>query len=219
MNRTLRALVAKDIRLHGRALALVVAGTLLLLAAATRLGPTRTSAATAGFVFNINFFGALLLSEWLVARERSTRSFAWLRSLPADDRTLAFSKFILAAAFGAGLWTLSSALFARGLWRPPSDALVLLLGLLTFGAVCVATRWRINWRFAHVVPIAIMALPVLLFAAFAREDTAGRAVLVTVWNAPYGPPLAAAGLVLLYALTVWSTVRWLERADTYELVD
>lgn len=219
MNRTLRFLVAKDLRLHGRALALVVAGTLLLLAAATRLGPTRTNAATAGFVFNINFFGALLLSEWLVVRERSSRSFTWLRSLPVSDRTLGFSKFILAAAFGAVLWTLSSALFARGFWHPPGDALVLLLGLLTFGAFCIAVRWRVNWRFAHVVPIAVFALPVLLFIAFAREDTEGRAVLVAVWNAPYGPPLAAAGLVLLYGLTVWSTVRWLERADTYEMVD
>lgn len=219
MNRTLRVLVAKDIRLHGRALALVVVGTLLLLTAATRLGPTRTDAATAGFVFNVNFFGALLLSEWLVVRERSGRSFTWLRSLPVSDRTLGFSKFILAAAFGAGLWSLSSALFARGFWHPPGDALVLLLSLLTFGAFCLATRWRINWRFAHIVPIAIVAAPVLLFIIFVGNGTERQAAVIAAWNAPYGRPLAAAGLVLLYGLTVWSTVRWLERADTYEMVD
>ena len=215
---TLLALMGKDLRLHGRSLLLVLAGILLLMAVMTSYVPA-SAAANQAFVVQINFFITLLLGEWLVVRERSTRSFAWLRSLPVDDRTLAFSKFMLTAACGAVLWTLSSALFARGLWQPPGDALVVLLGLLTFGAVCVATRWRLNWRYAHVVPIAVVALPALAFIVYTEGGPERQAALLAAWNAPYGPPLAAAGLVLLHALTVWSTVRWLERADTYELVD
>ena len=213
---TLLALMAKDLRLHGRSLLLVLAGILLLMAVMMNYVSASVSANQA-FVVQINFFMTLLLGEWLVVRERSTRSFAWLRSLPVDDRTLAFSKFILAAACGAVMWTLSSALFARSLW--PGDALVLLLGLLAFGAVCVATRWRLNWRYAHVVPIAIVGLPALAFIVYSEGGPERQAALLAAWNAPYGRPLAAGGLALLHVLTVWSTVRWMERADTYEMVD
>ena len=215
---TLLALMAKDLRLHGRSLLLVLAGILLMMAVMMNYVSASVSANQA-FVVQINFFMTLLLGEWLVVRERSTRSFAWLRSLPVDDRTLAFSKFILAAACGAVMWTLSSALFARGLWQPPGDALVLLLGLLAFGAVCVATRWRLNWRYAHVVPIAIVGLPALAFIVYSEGGPERQAALLAAWNAPYGRPLTAGGLVLVHVLTVWSTVRWLERADTYEMVD
>ena len=72
----------------------------------------------AGFVFNVNMFMALPLTEWLIARERAARSFAWLRTLPLDDGALAGGKFLLAAVFCVVLWTASSGLFAPALWSP-----------------------------------------------------------------------------------------------------
>ena len=154
----------------------------------------------------------------MIARERAKRSFAWLRSLPVDDRTVAVGKFLYAAVVSVVLWTVSS-MFAPVLWSPWSTGLVLQCGLLVLGALLIGARWRTNWRYAPMAALGVFAGPVLIFLALMDEGTARRAALVALWNAPWGPPLAAAGLLLLYVSIIWSTVRWVERADTYQLVD
>ena len=215
--RVLIALLAKDLRLHGLPVLLLVGVLLAACAAVTQFAPSRDG--VPGFVFNMNMLSPLLLSEWLIARERSKRSFAWLRSLPVDDHAVAVSKFLYAAVVSVVLWTASSALFAPGLWSPWSTGLVLQCSLLVLGALLIGARWRTNWRYAPMAALGIFAGPILIFLAVMAEDTARRAALVALWNAPYGPPLAAAGLLLMYVSIVWSTVRWVERADTYQLVD
>ena len=212
----LMALLAKDLRLHGLPLLLLI-GVLLAACAGVQFAPRRGP--IPGFVFNMNMLAPLLLSEWLIARERAKRSFAWLRSLPVDDRTMAVGKFLYAAVVSVVLWTTSSALFAPGLWSPWSTGLVLQCSLLVLGALLIAARWRTNWRYAPMAAMGVFAGPILIFLTLMGEDTARRAALATLWNAPYGPPLAAAGLLLIYVSTIWSTVRWVERADTYQLVD
>ncbi len=213
----LMALLAKDLRLHGLPLLLLVGVLLAACAGAMRFAPNREP--IPGFVFNMNMLTPLLLSEWLIARERAKRSFAWLRSLPVDDRAVAVGKFLYAAVVSVVLWTTSSALFAPGLWSPRSTGLVLQCSLLVLGALLIGARWRTNWRYAPMAALAVFAAPILIFLALVGEDTARRAALAELWNAPYGPPLAAAGLLLLYVSIVWSTVRWVERADTCQLVD
>ena len=59
----------------------------------------------------------------------------------------------------------------------------------------------------------------LLSMVLVGEDTERAAAVIAFWNAPYGRPLVSAGLAVLYLAIVWSTVRWVERADTYELLD
>lgn len=211
------ALLAKDLRLHGLPVLLLVGVLLAACAAVTQFAPSRDG--VPGFVFNMNMLSPLLLSEWLIARERSKRSFAWLRSLPVDDHAVAVSKFLYAAVVSVVLWTASSALFAPGLWSPWSTGLVLQCSLLVLGALLIGARWRTNWRYAPMAALGIFAGPILIFLAVMDEDTARRAALVALWNAPYGPPLAAAGLLLVYVAAIWWTVRWVERADTYQLVD
>ena len=215
--RVLIALLAKDLRLHGLPLLLLVGVLLAACAGVTQFAPNREP--IPGFVFNMNMLSPLLLSEWLIARERSKRSFAWLRSLPVDDHAVAVGKFLYAAVVSVVLWTASSALFAPGLWSPWSTGLVLQCSLLVLGALLIGARWRTNWRYAPMAALGIFAGPILIFLALMDEDTARRAALVALWNAPYGPPLAAAGLLLVYVATIWWTVRWVERADTYQLVD
>lgn len=210
-------LLAKDLRLHGLPLLLMMGVVLAACAGVMQFVPNRRP--IPGFVFNVNMFFSILMSEWLITRERSKRSFAWLRSLPVDDRTVAAGKFLYAAVVSAVLWTASSALFAPVLWSPWSTGLVLQCSLLVLGALLIGARWRTNWRYAHGVALAIFAGPILIFLALVGEDTARRAALVALWNAPYGPPLAAASLLLVYVSTIWWTVRWVERADTYQLVD
>lgn len=215
--RTLMALLAKDLRLHGLPLLLLVGALLAVCAGVTQFAPNRDP--VPGFVFNMNMLAPILLSEWLITRERTTRSFAWLRSLPVDDRAVAGGKFLYAAGASVGLWTTSSALFAPVFWSPWSTGLVLQCGLLVLGALLIAARWRTNWRYAPMAALAVFAGPILIFLTLMGEGTARRAALAALWNAPYGPPLAAAGLLLLYVSIIWSTVRWVERADTYQLVD
>jgi len=211
------ALLAKDLRLHGLPLLLLTGVLLAACAGVTQFAPSRGP--TAGFVFNMNMLAPLLLSEWLIARERAKRSFAWLRSLPVNDRTVAVGKFLYAAVVSVVLWATSSALFAPVLWSPWSTGLVLLCSLLVLGALLIAARWRTNWRYAPMAAMGVFAGPILVFLALMGEDTARRAALVALWRAPYGPPLATAGLLLMYVSIVWSTVRWVERADTFRLVD
>ncbi|MCY4616245.1 MAG: hypothetical protein OXC71_07640 [Chloroflexi bacterium] len=210
------ALLAKDLRLHGLPLLLLI-GVLLAVCAGVQFAPRRGP--IPGFVFNMNLIAPLLLAELLIARERAKRSFAWLRSLPVDDRTVVVGKFFYAAVVSVALWTTSSALFAPVLWSPWSTGLVLQCSLLVLGALLIAARWRTNWRYAPMVAVGVFAGPILVFLAVMGEGTARRAAVLALWNAPYGPPLAAAGLLLVYVSIVWWTVRWVERVDTCQLVD
>lgn len=219
MNRTLWILVAKDLRLHGGPLALVFAVPLGVCAALMHFGPDRGQGPFVGLVFNVNMVVAVFMSEWLVARERAKRTFAWLRTLPVDDRALAGSKFLMAAAVNVGLWAATSVPFAPALWSPWTTGLVLQGLLLVLGALCIAARLRFNWHYAHLAGVLVFVAPLVLFMTFAGEDTGRRAALAALWNAPYGRPLAAAGLLLLYAAAVGTTVRWFARADTYRIVD
>ena len=213
-----RALIAKDLRLHGRPFVLTLAGCLLLIAAASRVAP-EGAAPRVAFVCNLNLLLPLLWSDWLITRERSKRTFAWLRGLPVDDRVLGSTKFFLAAAFCVSFWLVSSALFARELWAHPGTALVLQCAFVTFGGLSVATKWRFPWRLGQILPLLVVLVPVLLFMGFAGDGTDGRDALLAMWNAPYGKPAAAAVLLGVYAALVAATLRWIARADTFQLVD
>ena len=215
--RMLWILMAKDLRLHGLPLLMVFVAILSFIGLLIRFVPSEAS--TTGLVTNVNMLIPLLFGEWLIARERSTRSFAWLRTLPLDDRTLALSKFLLASACCVVFWTVSSTLFARDVWQSRGEVPVTLSALLAFGALCVATRWRINWHLAHAIPFAVLTALLLLGVLVAGEGTEARLAIIAFWNAPEGPLLAAAGLLLVYLGIVWSTIRWLERADTWQILD
>ena len=216
--RQLGALITKDLRLHGRAFTATVIGCLLLFAAVFHLAP-RGVGPQLSFVFTTNLFLTMLWSDWLITRERSKRTFAWLRALPVDDRVLASSKFVVASGCCVALWLVSSALFAQEFWRSPGTGLVLQCALLTFGGLTVATKWRFPWRLGQILPLVIVLVPVLLFMTLAGDGTDRRESLIAVWNAPYGQPAAAASLLAVYAAIVAVTIRWVTRADTFQLVD
>ena len=214
----IRALIAKDLRLHGQAVALAIAGCLLLVATAIRVVPQGVGPRVS-FVVNLNLLLTLLWSDWLITRERSKRTFAWLRGLPVDDRALGTAKFVVAAGCCVALWLVSSALFARELWRPPGTGLVLQCALVAFGGLSVAAKWRFPWRLGQVLPAVIVLVPVLLFMTLAADGTDRRETLIAMWNAPYGRLAAASSLLAVYAATVTVTLHWVTRADTFQLVD
>ena len=214
----LTVLMAKDLRLHGRAVSLAIASVLVLCAVATQVISSGVGPRLA-FVFNVNLVLTLLWSDWLVTRERSKRTFAWLRTLPLDDGVLAGSKFLAAGGCCVVTWALSSALFAPELWSPLGTVLALQAALLAFGALSISTKWRFPWRLGHVLPLLILVVPVLLFVMLAGDGTSERAQLVAVWNAPDGRLVVTALLLLIYTAIIWTTIRWVMRADTFQLVD
>ena len=216
--RQLGALITKDVRLHGRAFAATVAGCLLLFAAATRLAPQGVGPQLS-FVFTTNMLLTMLWSDWLITRERSKRTFTWVRALPVHDRVLASGKFVVAAGCCVALWLVSSALFAQEFWRAPATGLVLQCALLTFGGLMVAMKWRFPWRLGQVLPLVIVLVPVLLFMTLAGDGTDWRESLIAIWNAPYGKPAVAASLLAVYGAIIAATIRWVTRADTFQLVD
>jgi hypothetical protein len=171
----MRALLAKDLRLHGRDAALAAGGAFLLIEIANRLidhGP----GSRGSFVFNTNLLLTLLWSDWLITRERSKRTFAWLRGLPVADRVLVSSKFVVAAGCAIAFWMLSSLLFTRELWQPVGTGIVLLCALLSFGGLSTAATWRFPWKLGHILPLLVILVPLLILmnlAATARSPRSG----------------------------------------------
>ena len=110
-------------------------------------------------------------------------------------------------------------LSAREVWQPVSTGLVMQCALVAFGGLSLATKWRFPWRLGQVLPLLILLVPLLLATTLAGDGTAGREMLLGLWNAPYGQPAAAAALLAVYAALVAVTVRWVTRADTFQLVD
>jgi hypothetical protein len=216
--RQTRALIVKDLRLHGRAFALTLAAGLLLCLTLNRVEPQAVGARVS-LVCNINLLLTLLWSDWLITRERSKRTFAWLRGLPVDDGVLASAKFLVAGGCCVTFWLTSSMLSAREIWQPLSTGLVVQCALVAFGGLSLATKWRFPWRLGQVLPLLILLVPLLLATTLAGDGTAGREMLFGLWNAPYGRPVAAAALLAVYATLVAVTVRWVTRADTFQLVD
>ncbi|HIE91473.1 MAG TPA: hypothetical protein EYQ83_00855 [Acidobacteria bacterium] len=216
--RQVRTFLAKDARLHGRAAAVVIVGTLIAIATLVVFIPQGVGPQVA-LVFNINFLLALLWSEWLITRERSKGTFAWLRTLPTDDRALAGSKFVASAGLTVLLWTLSTTLFAREFWRPVGTWIVLLTLLLTFGGLAIAAKWRFSWRVGHIGPLLAFAAPLLLFMTVAGDGTERRDALIALWNAPWGRTVVSVAFCLVYVAIVVITTRWVTRADTVDLVD
>lgn len=213
-----RTLIGKDLRLHGPAAAMAMAGALALIWTGTTLAPQGVGPRVS-LVFNVNIVLTLLWSEWLVSRERSKGTLGWLRTLPVDDRVLAGTKFVTAAGSAVLFWVLSTTIFARELWQPAETGVTVLCVVLLFGGLGIAARLRLSWRLGQVAPLCVLAVPVVLFIVFAGDGTTRRAALIGLWNAPWGRAAVAASLLFLYAVIVATTASWLSGADTVDLVD
>ena len=217
--RQLGALLIKDFQLHGLATALTIVGLILLAAI---LDATLGSAAGPRQIFIINLnllFSLFLWAEWLITRECSKGTFAWLRTMPVDDRVLVGSKFIGAAAACTLCWFLSSSVMSPELWHSPATGLILQCALLMAVTLSVAAKWRFGSRLGQVAGASVIGIPVLLVYWFVGDDVERQAALIAVWNAPYGRLAIAASLLVVCAAIVLSTMRWVSRSDTYRLID
>ena len=211
--RQLGALLLKDLQLHGAATALAIGGLVLVTMSTGNAFPERLAAFHVVFVFNLNFIMApLLWGDWLISRERSKQTFAWLRTMPVDDRVLAGSKFIAAAAAGILCWCLTSALIAPECRPSPDTWLALQCVLLLCGAISVSATWRLSPKLGQIAQLALVILPSLLLGVVTTRAAWSVAALKP-WNGWF-----AAGLLMVYAATVVGTMRWVSRAETNQLI-
>ena len=184
------ALMVKDLHLHGSAGVTGVGAVVVLCAIATNVlrsgnGPRLTLG------LNLNLFLTLLWSDWLVTRERSKHTFAWLRACPIDDRSVAASKFLIGATAATVLWLVLSGLFARELWHPVSAGVVGLGAVIVFGALSIATKWRLSWRIGQILSLLIVLVPTLVFMTIAGEDSPIRTTVMALSQRPSGHVLVA----------------------------
>ena len=215
------ALAKKDLRLHGRAVALTQVGLVLFLWMLTRNAPD-AHGRNLPLVINFNLIACALWGEWLIAREKSKETFAWLRTLPVSDRDIVITKFALAAAMSWSMWMLTSGLLLRPLFLPDRPGLwfVLATGIAAFSGLIVASRWRLGPKTGQMAPFGLLLL--LLTPLVLMPDGKARMLedAVLAWVETPGASVAvAAGLVLLHLVILIGMARWTARSETAALIE
>ena len=217
MNRTSRrvvALVAKDMRIHGRAIAATQAAVLALGAVAWSAKP-EASAANAALMVNFNVLLAGFWSEWLISREKTKGTFAWLRETTVTDTELVLSKFLGAGLCVMSLWIATAVLFVR---PHPAAGAVAGAGLLAFSALAIASRWRFGAKFGQMLPYVVLLVPLLAVIVLSR--TTGSDVDVAAWlDTPSRRAAALAGLLAGWVTLFIAVRRWVRGCDTFELLE
>src|SRR5690606_19342482 len=87
----LAALLAKDAAIHGRDILLTM-GALVGLSAALWWFGRQPFDVLMSVIFTFNFLLAGFWGDWLISREKTKGTFAWIRSTPVDDRELVLAK-------------------------------------------------------------------------------------------------------------------------------
>lgn len=214
------ALLGKDSRIHGRDIALTQLGILALIAMLRYGHPQDTSILASGvFVFNLLLAG--YWGEWLITREKTKGTFAWLRSSPVSDAELVTSKFAGVSLCSAVLWISSSALFTWSYWFPSRAAvwLILQLALIMFAAFTAATRFRFGPKVGHLLPFGVMFVVLSILNLTARAGYVLPIDPEVLLRYPTGRALLALGLTLGCIVSFLSTLAWVRRSDTERLLE
>lgn len=218
VNHRVRVLLLKDLRLHGRGVALIQAAAVALVWIMLALRPADMGRQV-GLLFNVNFLLTGLWGEWLVSREKTKGTFGWLRSLPIADRDLVAAKFAGAALYALVLWAAMSGILAASYFMErPMEWLLRAMALVTFGGVTLAARWRFTQKMGQTLPFALV-LVLLLGVAAAQRGGPAPAAAVAFIRSSGGQLAIAVGLLTCYLFTVGATAMWVRRSDTSLLVE
>lgn len=213
------ALISNDFRIHGRDIALTQVGVIALLAFAVFLKPMSTSV-NASLIFNFNVLLAGFWSEWLISREKTKGTLAWLRASAVSDLELVLAKFTTVAVCTITLWTVSSALLLPRLVLSRFDVWVVLqLSLLAFGACAVASRWRLGPKLGQLLPFIGLGAVLGVFVLLAR--TGALSALDPQVLLGYRAGAVVLGLVLatVHLVVFAVTLRWVRQSDTAALLE
>jgi hypothetical protein len=217
--RRLWALVTKDLQIHGRAIAAAQVFVVGLPALAFQLRPADPSVQMS-LVLNVNLIVAALWGEWLISREKTKGTLAWLRTLPVSDTEIVAAKWLVSAACILTSWTTTTLIFfAPWVVTHWADWGTLALGLILFGSLGLACRWRFGQKVGQALPFVFVGT--VLIAILALDDRVAPALewLRTVWATPLGRVGVGASLLLAYGAVFWLVLAWVTRSDTTALVE
>jgi len=221
LNSRVRALAVKDLRLHARSIIVTQVGLIAFGALGRFIRPGAPPDDLGWFLYYINFLMAGFWGDWFVSREKVKGTAAWLRSLPLSDADIVASKLVAQAVCTVPLWVACSGLF---LWRffVPGRVgtwVVLLLGLLAFGGVSLAARWRFHQKAGQLLPFGIVGVLLVLLTLVEHLVPDATTWLGAVWQSVGGKAAVAASLVFCYIAAWWATLRWVRRCDTSMLLE
>ena len=211
------ALVAKDLRLHGYAVGLFHVGACILFWVVLQTRPETRSGAPQ-FIISVNFMGGFLFSEWLITREKTKGTFAWLRTLPISATELYVSKVAAVSFYTISLWGLSSLLFLRQLSFPSDWASWFVWQALFLDAalVAVAARWRYSQKLGYVLPILVIG--VVGVVGFWITGMVGEPMQLA-WQTLSGKLFIATALFAVYGAVGWITWQWVSRSETRKFLE
>ena len=215
------ALVGKDLRLHGAGMAATVAGGLGILWVAGLLKPNAGESAATGLILSLNVIMVLIWSDWLVSREKTKGTIAWLRTLPVPDHTIIMAKTATYMIACVWLWTATTLVYVPHYFFPARwrewVAVQSLLVLIGTAAVC--GRFRFRQKLGQVLPLLALGVPLWLHLLLRRLAPAAAARLDGLVMRPSMVVAGAAALFATSGLIIWATAAWMRRAETFELTE
>lgn len=219
-SRRVWALLGKDLRLHGRDIALTQVGIVVLIAM-MRYGRPQDPSILASAVFMFNFLLAGYWGEWLITREKTKGTFAWLRSSPVSDRELVASKFAGVSLCAVALWVCSSTLFTWNYWFPSRAViwLVLQVALLMFATFTAATRFRFGPKLGQLLPFGVAFVVLSILNLTARAGYVLPVDPEVLLRQPAGRALLGLALAFCCILSFSLTLAWVRRVDTEGLLE
>lgn len=221
-----RALVIKDVWLHGRPIVLLLTANFAVYVSLLSLAPwlfpdTRLRALVSALFMPLVLYAALISSVWLIETERMKGTLAFLRALPVADRSIVSSKLLLSSAIQLVTGVAGILLLLPALLEPRNLAFcpVLVGGLVTFGNLNILTRLRFGTRLGAVLPFVILLVPCAAIIALGWRMPGAVEHLVESARAPTTVPAwLAAEILVNVALWLYLT-RWLPTQDTNELLE
>jgi hypothetical protein len=171
-------------------------------------------------VLNVNLIVAALWGEWLISREKTKGTLAWLRTLPVSDTEIVAAKWLVSAGCILISWTSTTLIFFAP-WVASHWVTwgTIALGLVLFGSVGLACRWRFGQKVGQALPFVLVGS--VLLAILSLGDRAAPALewLRTAWATPLGRGVVVALLLLAYGAVFWLVQSWVSRGDTSDLVE
>jgi hypothetical protein len=216
--RAVLTLARKDLLLHRRGVAAYTVGyaaaawVLLWL-----LPPVSGSAGPPAIMFPIALYFVLVCAGWLVDRERSRETFAFLRALPVSDLAIVASKF--AAYFVMQVFGFAVALLVSPLGRSatPVQLVTAFAVMYLFGGLVLAVQLCFAARRAVAGPLLLMVAATAAAARIAKApDLVADAV--RLWADPQAHVLAWGAIALVICVLVLIAWLRLRALDTRNLI-
>jgi hypothetical protein len=217
----LLSLVRKDLQIHHAG---ILGGWLTVLLVHSLLGLVKSYSGVEQellLLVLMNVYLNFLYSDWLIYREKTKRTFAFLRSLPISDSLLVTSKFIVyLGLLIIGFLLTSAILVPESFSRTQMSILLMYLAvLLGFGSTHLVCKWLMGPRTGQFVPFLWAFILLVLLSYLSSAFPMAWNLLEKVWLTAGCLSLLSVFCVVWIALAWWVTVRVVSSRDTKALLD